>query len=237
MNFPKGPPALVSSRNRFSFLFLVFALVCLHGGVALDASAAGNAIKVMKGGRVSADIVDLPLTQVLADLSQKLPIDIKGSLDRDKRLTLHFSQVTLQEALRQIMAGYNYVVIEPGPAGGRLMMTILGKAEKTVTEAVVPLPSAAGLPLATGRSAAPAPAPPAPVATTEPQPPAIQPVSLPPPNEGQPPVVAANPAPNVDTAAAAPAPATTATPPGVEPAPADQPPFNPAAWGGRGYRK
>ena len=136
MNFPKSPPALVSSRDCFSFLLFVFALICLNGGVGLvDASAAGDVIKVTEGGRISADIVDLPLTRVLADLSQKLPMEIKGSPNGNERLTLHFSHLTLQEALQKIMAGYNYVLIGPEPAGGRLTITILGKADRRVKEA------------------------------------------------------------------------------------------------------
>ncbi len=236
MNFPKSPPALASSRDCFSFLVLIFALICLHGGVAPDASAAGNVIKVTEGDRISADVVDFPLTQVLADLSQHLPIEIKGRPDGNDRLTLHFSHLTLQEALRKIMTGYNYVVIEPGPAGGRLVITILGKAAKTVREATIPSPPAAGsspvagTPAAANTPAAPPPASPARLPTDRPAP-------LPPLNEEQPPIVAANPVPRADTAATAPGTATTATPPGVLPAPADQPEFNPAAWGGRGYRK
>jgi hypothetical protein len=251
MDFPKGLRALVSSRDRVAFLLLVCALMCLPGAVALDASAAENAIKVAQGGRISADIVDFPLAQVLADLSQKLPIDIKGSPGGGVRLTLHFSNLTLQQALRKIMAGYNYVVIEPQPAGGRLMVTILGKADRTVREAatVPPVPPVQNVPPAapgspaTGTLPAPAGAPPAASTPAAPppaagaQPPTGQPVPPPPPSEGQPPVAVVNQAPGADTAAAASGTATTATPPGVLPAPADQPEFNPAAWGGRGRRK
>ncbi len=93
-------------------------MICLHGGVAfVDASPAGEAIRVTEGGGISADIVDLPLAQVLADLSQKLPVEIKGSPNGNERLTLHFSHLTLQDALGRIMAGYNYVLIEPEQAG------------------------------------------------------------------------------------------------------------------------
>lgn len=206
-------------------------MICLNGGVGLvDASAAGDVIKVTEGGRISADIVDLPLTRVLADLSQKLPMEIKGSPNGNERLTLHFSHLTLQEALQKIMAGYNYVLIGPEPAGGRLTITILGKADRRVKEAAAPAPAASETPAA---PVAPAPSPPA----SPGQPPMGQPVPPPVPNEGQPPIVAANPAPVADTAATAPAAATKATPPGVLPAPDDQPEFNPAAWGGRGYRK
>jgi hypothetical protein len=236
MNFPKSPPTLVSSRDYFSLLILVVALVCLRGGAVPDASAATNVIKVTEGCRISADIVDFPLTQVLADLSRSLPIEIKGRPDGNDRLTLHFSHLSLQEALRKIMAGYNYVVIEPEPARGRLVVTILGKAARIAKEATVPPPSEAeSPPLAAAPAAANAPAQPPPESPA--QLPSDRPVLPPPSHEGQPPIVPANPAPSADTAAAAPGTVTAATPPGILPAPADQPEFNPAAWGGRGYRK
>lgn len=263
MNFPKSPPVLASSRHRFSFPVFLFALMCLHAGVALDASAAGYVIKITEGRLISADVVDFPLTRVLRDLSQTLPIEIKGRPDGNDRLTLHFSHLTLQDALRRIMAGYNYVVIEPGPEGGRLVITILGKATRTVRE-LAPPPS----PVAATPAAANIPEEPSPQAVPA-QPPQRRPVPPPPPNEGQPsPTAAANPAPGGDTGAPTPGTVTTtipaitaptpeataapptpdatatspgsqstATPPGVLPAPSDQPEFNPAAWGGRGRHK
>ncbi len=166
MNFPKGPPVLACSRHRFSFPVFVFALMCLQGGFAPDASAAGNVIKVTEGRLISADLVDFPLTRVLGDLSQTLPIEIKGRPDANDRLTLHFSGLTLQEALRRIMAGYNYVVIEPGPAGGRLVITILGKTVPSAKEQAVPSPPVAepypgaGTPAAANTPAAAPPAQP-----------------------------------------------------------------------------
>jgi hypothetical protein len=120
------------------------------------------------------------------------------------------------------------VVIGPEPAGGRLVITILGKAATTARETTVPSPPEAGTPAAL---------PPAPLPAHAQLPEGRPAVPPPPPDEGQPPIVAANPAPRADTAATAPGAATTATPPGVLPAPDDQPEFNPAAWGGRGYRR
>ncbi len=239
------PAGLRRLTGSFFLPLFILASICLHGGIA---PAAGNVIKVTDGGRVSADIVDSPLTQVLADLSQSVPIEIKGIPDRNDRVTLHFSRLTVQEALRKIMAGYNYVVIKPQPAGGRLSMTILGKAGKSVREAASPPeapspPDEAGPPPAANTQARPAPATatltaPSPASPASPaQPPAGRSVLPSGPVDGQPPVAAANPAPTAEAAATSPEIATTATPPGVLPAPSDQPEFNPAAWGGKGRHK
>jgi hypothetical protein len=184
---------------------------------------------VTEDGLVSADIVNLPLGHVLADFSQKLHIDVKGKFDGDERVTLHFSSLTLSEALRRIMADYNYVLIEPEqPGGGPLTMTVLGKVGSAVREAAAPSARAANGPDASATAASGAAlAAPAPSPATTGAPPAVQPPAAPLPNEGALPAIVTNPPASVDAAA---------TPPGILPAPEEQPEFNPAAWGGRGRR-
>jgi hypothetical protein len=220
MTSPKNLPVFASARDSVLLILLIFALAGLHVGVVAGASSPADGLTVAKDGLVSADIVDLPLGRVLAGFSQKLHIDVKGKFDGDERVTLYFSRLTLSEALRRIMADYNYVLIEPERVGGGpLTMTVLGKAGMAAREA--PAPSAG----ATNGPAAPAS--PAPSPATTGTPPSVQPPAAPLPNEGALPAIATNPPPaNV---AATP-------PPGVLPAPEDQPEFNPAAWGGRGRR-
>jgi hypothetical protein len=228
--------------------------------------------------QITADIADLPLGQALEALSQKIPLDIRGSVAGDERLTLHFSQLTLQQALRKMMAGYNYVLIRPEALEAPVLV-ILGKAEKGTISVSVPgvgdtmpgpgVPAPVGPPLATA---------PLPTLTglpsSLPVAPSVQSSALPPSSSEAPPPLAVPAAPSYDEAmpspssvAAAPSspvgppPATpmpagpasavqTATtgqgnqppdssaqgPAGVTPNPDSQPEFNPAAWGGRGFR-
>ncbi len=228
--------------------------------------------------QITADIADLPLGQALEALSQKIPLDIRGSVAGDERLTLHFSQLTLQQALQKMMAGYNYVLIRPEALEAPVLV-ILGKAEKGTISVSVPgvgdtmprpgVPAPVGPPLAT----APLPTPTG-LPSSLPVAPSAQSSALPPSPSEAPPPLAVPAAPSYDEAipssssvAAAPSspvgppPATpmpagpasavqTATtgqgnqppdssaqgPAGVTPNPDSQPEFNPAAWGGRGFR-
>jgi hypothetical protein len=230
MTFPKNLPVFASARDIVLLILLIVASAGPYGGGVAGASVPADGLMVTEDGLVSADIVNLPLGYVLAGFSQKLHIDIKGKFDGDERVTLHFSRLTLSEALRRIMAEYNYVLIEPEPpGGGPLTMTVLGKAGSAAREAAAPSVRAANgpdAPAASGAALA-APASPAPSPATTGAPPAVQPPAAPLPNEGALPAVATNPPVGADAAA---------TPPGILPAPADQPEFNPAAWGGRGRR-
>jgi len=228
--------------------------------------------------QITADIADLPLGQALEALSQKIPLDIRGSVAGNERLTLHFSQLTLQQALEKMMAGYNYVLIRPEVQGAQVLV-ILGKAEKGTISVSVPgigdtmpgprEPVPVGPPLATAPLRTPTSLP-----SSLPMAPSAQSSALPPsPSEAPPPpAVPATPSydetiPSSSSVAAAPPspvrppPAThmpagpaiavqTATtgqgnqppnssaqgPAGVTPNPDSQPEFNPAAWGGRGFR-
>jgi hypothetical protein len=240
MTSPKNLPVFASARDSVFLILLIFALAGLHGGVVVGASAPADGLTVTEDGLVSADIVNLPLGHVLADFSQKLYIDVKGKFDGDERVTLHFSSLTLSEALRRIMADYNYVLIEPEqPGGGPLTMTVLGKVGSAVREAAAPSARAvngpdasatAGSGAALAASASPASSP-----TTTGAPPEVQPPAAPLPNEGALPAIVTNPPASADAAAMPPS-VAAAPPPGILPAPEEQPEFNPAAWGGRGRR-
>ena len=114
------------SRESCLLLFLVVAGFGLFGN---SVAAAEDVFRVTKEMHITADITGFSLGQALAVLSQNMPLEIRGSVAGDERLTLRFSQLTLQQALREMMAGYNYVLIEPG-AQEPLVLVIIGKAEK-----------------------------------------------------------------------------------------------------------
>jgi|SRR5271157_2036823 len=261
------------SRESCLLLFLVVAGFGLFGN---SVAAAEDVFRVTKEMHITADITGLSLGQALAVLSQNMPLEIRGSVAGDERLTLRFSQLTLQQTLQEIMAGYNYVLIEPG-AQEPLVLVIIGKAEKETISLPAP-----GVGATMPRPAEPAGPPsvtaPLPTPTGVPSP---LPMALPGQSAALPP--SSQEAPDPSTAAAAPAygeataPSSSGTaaplppvpPPPTTPVPAgsgsgvqaattgqtNQPPdssvqgtagatpnpdsqteFNPAAWGGRGYR-
>lgn len=226
---------------------------------APEGRAAAEGIVVTQDGRISVDVIDARIDAVLAELSKKAPLHVKGRPGGGETLTLHFSGLTVEEALHKIMAGYNYVLFFPQEGRtGTATLTIVSKA----VYGAVP-PSAPALPPPADRQAAQRPSrsgdrtPPAsppvpeqaaalsppeqtnaPAGQTAPPPPVV---SLP-PVPGQPaaqPVVTDQPPAQQQAAGQTAQPGATAAAgqPGVLPSPDSQPEFNPAAWGGIGRRK
>lgn len=61
---------------------------------------------------MSADMEDRPLNEALRNMAEKGIIEIDGRMPGGEPLTLHFTHLTLDEALSKIMRGYNYVVVD-----------------------------------------------------------------------------------------------------------------------------
>ena len=238
-------------RRKRPYGPLVLTVICL-GLLGCAVAAAQDIFSVTKEGRITANIVDVPLGQALAALSRNVPLEVKGSFAENERLSLHFSQLTLREALQEIMANYNYVLIRP-EGNAKSILVVLGKVEKA--KATVP-PPAAGLPSSPAKTAQPRsatlqPSPPiAPAPSGVPEPPSFgqtapvpsspatesAPAPVPPPPMPAP--LSAGPASEGQAAAGQgnlPPPTNVEGPAGQAPNPDSQPPFNPGAWGGRGF--
>ena len=97
-------------------------------------------INATKDGRITANIENKPLNGVLKDISEKFKLELKGSMVGSESVTLNASNLTLEEMLKKIMRGYNYVLIKPDKSDKTVLM-VLSKAERTkYTE-----PSVAGI--------------------------------------------------------------------------------------------
>lgn len=171
--------------------------------------AARDVFTVTDDGRITAHMTDLPLPQALAALSRSVPLEIRGSVAVDEKLTLHFSGLTLGEALREMMAGYNYVIITP-EGQDKPVLVVMGKAEK----------DKGTTPPSEERTA------PSSAATT--------PIPVPVPLRPMAPPLSAGPASGGQAAAAEKHAESDSNQGGSNPD--FEPPFNPAAWGGRGFR-
>jgi hypothetical protein len=231
-------------RRKLPCLRLILAMICL-GLLGSSVAAAKDIFGVTKEGRITANIADLPLGQALAALSRSVPLEIRGSVVEDERLTLRFSRLTLREALQEMLAGYNYVLIRP-EAQGKPVLVILGKTAKG-TAAVSP--PAAGLPPSQPpQSATLQPSPlatpissygPAPPSYDETVPAPSSPAPAPAPPLSMVPPLPAEPAGEsqaVTMQENLPPDSRVEGPPGAAPNLDSEPPFNPAAWGGRGFR-
>jgi hypothetical protein len=90
------------------------------------------------------------LSDVLKSLSHSASFDLKGSYTSSEPISGTFSEITLDEALKRVLRGYNYVFVEPEKTG-RPVLILLGKTSRaTYPETKAPAPSAqpptAGLP-------------------------------------------------------------------------------------------
>jgi hypothetical protein len=115
-------------------------------------------IKVRSEGTVSVQVVNVPLNEVLAILAKSVPMDIKGDIPSQELVTLGFSNLSLEEALRRIMRGYNYVLVHMDEPA-RPVLTVMNRTERIpyVEEA----PAAVAPPEPAGRPPRPrAPVPP-----------------------------------------------------------------------------
>ena len=213
----------------------VFVLICCLLSSATFAIASGP-IRVTKN-EITAQLREFSLSQALMVLTHRLPLEVKGSVDESQKITVDFSGLTLSEALTKMMTGYNYVLIY-APGGTEYTLFILGKASPYHAQPATQETPPAGPSLISG---APTQAP----GTTDKDLPTI---SQPDGSASPGPIPSVTPAP-VDVSSSG-----TQTQPSIpsdrntQPGPDGQSvstpnqtgdanvPFNPAAWGGRGYR-
>lgn len=80
---------------------------------------------------VSLQVVDVPLNDVLSILAKNIPIDIKGTVALQERITVQFSNLTIEEALNRIMRGYNYVLVR-SEESAKVLLVVINKAERTL---------------------------------------------------------------------------------------------------------
>ena len=218
----KGWQCGLKSRKLIALPFVIASI--LVGLSGYSTAAAQDIFRVTEQGRITAHIADLPLDRALAELSWRVPLEIRGSVAKEERLTLDFSRLTLEGALREMMVGYNYVLITP-KGQDKPVLVVLGKAEND--EGIAPLLSY-GPPPPSYERTAPVPSSPVAASTSIPVPPSPT-----------------TPLPSAGLARESEAAATQEHlrpdsneegPAGVGSNPDSEPPFNPAAWGGRGFK-
>jgi len=96
-------------------------------------------VKVTEGDKISASAKNRPLGEVLRLMSQKNLFDIKGPLPSGESITVDFSGLTLEQALKKLMRGYNYVLVDQG-ASRKPILTVMGPIVKGVSAGEGPSP-------------------------------------------------------------------------------------------------
>jgi hypothetical protein len=112
-------------------LLLLASVVVFVSRLAPSPAMAGadqQALTVTKESRISVNVDNEPLNALLRMMADKKLFTLGGAAAGNESLTLHFSNLTVPEALSKILRGYNYVVT--GQGNGRLpVLTVLGKVQ------------------------------------------------------------------------------------------------------------
>jgi len=154
----------MSSMASISLSFMSFMAVLLCA-ISLSLFAAGYSaaqesyvMKIEEGGLLTLDATNVPLNTLLQALSRRIPLEIRGGVAQDERLSVQFSKLSLKEALGKMIRNYNYVLVMP-EGREKPVLTIVNQITRTPSREESP-PA-----VVTKGSAAPAPpqgAPPAP---------------------------------------------------------------------------
>ncbi|HME42692.1 MAG TPA: hypothetical protein VKF36_06375 [Syntrophorhabdales bacterium] len=101
-------------------------LVVVLCGVNLGTSDAGEPhdTKPKSDRTVTLQVVDVPLNEVLSILAKNIPMEIRGAVPTQERITVNFSHLTLEEALSRIMRGYNYVLVRADDSAKPLLVVM-----------------------------------------------------------------------------------------------------------------
>ena len=99
------------------------------GPAGTQATRQPPVIAVTKDNRIDADIRAYPLNEALRAMAAKRLFDITGPLPSGEEITVQLSGVTLDEALKKLMRGYNYVLMDKGPSQRPVLM-LVGKIQR-----------------------------------------------------------------------------------------------------------
>jgi hypothetical protein len=114
--------------NAVSFFPIIILCGLMPG--ASDGSELHD-IKVNNERTVSLQVVDVPLNEVLTILAKNVPMEIRGTVASQERITVQFSKLTLEEALSRIMRGYNYVLVRPDESA-KALLVVMNKIDRTI---------------------------------------------------------------------------------------------------------
>ena len=99
------------------------------GPAGTQATRQPPVISITKDDKIDADIRAYPLNETLRAMAAKRLFDIKGPLPTGEEITVQLSGVTLDEALKKLMRGYNYVLVDQG-ASQKPVLMLIGKIQR-----------------------------------------------------------------------------------------------------------
>lgn len=108
----------------------LLAILLLAISVSSRHATAMPAIEITNDEKISVSVENGNVNEMLRIMSEKNLFEMKGPAPGSEALTLNFSKLSLEEALKKIMRGYNYVLIRQGESRKPLLV-VMGKAERT----------------------------------------------------------------------------------------------------------
>ena len=115
-----------------AFVMCALLVPILAGSAAAGTRGAREELKVENGQKISIDVENKSLSALLRMMADKKLFDLSGRQGgANEPLTLHFSKLTLPEALSKMMRGYSYVLVDEGK--GRPVLTVMGKANRNAS--------------------------------------------------------------------------------------------------------
>lgn len=120
----RGQNRKALSLSLVAVCFFLFLIPALSQGQ----SVKGVDVVSRSDGLFDISIREMPLSEALKELSQILGFEIKGSLPLGETVDQDYRKISLDELLRRILRGYNYVLVTS--EGQRPLLIVLGKAER-----------------------------------------------------------------------------------------------------------
>jgi hypothetical protein len=133
---PDSQVVVMRTINTAILVLITITLVLSpHSAVSSDRIS----VQKTNGGTISLKAENAPLREVINELSLKCGFDLKGILLSADSVDLKLSDSSLDETLRRLLRGYNYVVIS-GEESQRGSLMILSKAERVALANTPPPP-------------------------------------------------------------------------------------------------
>lgn len=113
--------------SRLSLPYLIIAcILAIPASAAL--SVAPPALQVTGERKITANFEEVPLGEVLRMMAARQLLEVKGPVPGNDTVSARFSDLTLNQAVKKLMRGYNYVLVDRGPFG-KPRLILMGKID------------------------------------------------------------------------------------------------------------
>jgi hypothetical protein len=131
LSIPEPFSCLESGQARhMCTTVLPFILIVLFTFLGHSAIAAVTMFKIDDQKKISARITNAPLQDVLKDLCSTFNVEIKRMPHTDEMVSLTITEATLDEALKRLLRGYNYVYMQDAEHA-KPAIIVFGKTERS----------------------------------------------------------------------------------------------------------